>query len=166
VQNESLTKSEVGGIDFLPVSIVLPFVTDRSIALSKPYLMPNRKAVDMEAESGIQCPRCGSDAWYHFGRTITGKQRFICQVCARQFIVDYSYKSIITNRPRCPECGEFMHVYMRDRSHIRFRCASYPRCRCFLKTEAESANAVSERPIRTLQLYRRNPLPRKGVVVP
>jgi len=139
--------------------------SNRSIVLSRPPLKL-KKVVNMEAESGIQCPRCKSDAWHHFGKTSTGKRRYICKVCSRQFIVDYAYRSIIHNRPSCPQCGAFMHVYMRDRSHIRFRCSSYPRCPCFLKTEIESPNAVSERPIRTLPLYRRNPLLRKRVVVP
>ena len=135
----------------------------RAIVLSKPAFASDRKVIDMESESGICCPRCGSDAWYHFGKTATGKQRYICQVCARQFIVDYSFKSIIKNRPPCPECGEFMHVYMRDGNFIRLRCSRYPNCRCFLKADLESSNLAFERARRTLPLYR-NHLLRKEVV--
>jgi transposase-like protein len=94
----------------------------------------------MEAKSSIRCPRCGADAWYHFGRTATGKRRYICQVCSRQFITDYSYKAYLPNRPACPECGNFMHVYMRDGNNIRFRCSRYPTCRCFIKAGIKLLN--------------------------
>jgi transposase-like protein len=104
----------------------------------------------MKAESGIRCPRCKSQAWYRFGKTATGKRRYLCQVCARQFIVDYAYKFIIKHRPLCPVCGEHMHVYMRDGSHIRFRCSSYPNCRGFLKTDLESSGFAPGRTSRSL----------------
>jgi len=92
--------------------------------------------VRMQSESAIKCPRCGSEAWYHFGRTAAGKRRYICQVCGRQFITDYSCKHGAFRRPCCSRCGSSMHIYMRAEHEIRFRCARYPACRGFAKLES------------------------------
>ena len=118
----------------------------------------------MEAESNITCPSCGSGAWYHFGKTAAGKRRYICQACSRQFIIDYSHKSAIKNRPCCPTCGGSMHIYMRDSEDIRFRCAKYPTCRSFLKVELESLDVAHAHAFRTSPI-RSNHVMRKEVVV-
>jgi DNA-directed RNA polymerase subunit RPC12/RpoP len=82
-------------------------------------------------EAQLQCPRCGSEAYYNYGRTRNGKQRYLCLICNRQFVADTLSRSIV-NRPTCPECASAMHIYMRHAQGIRFRCSRYPRCRGYL----------------------------------
>jgi DNA-directed RNA polymerase subunit RPC12/RpoP len=88
--------------------------------------------------SDIKCPRCDAEAIYKFGKTKTGKQRYICQVCNRQFVPGKS-RLEATKRPRCPSCGKLMHIFMRGDSFIRFRCSDYPKCRTFHKLTKEDA---------------------------
>ena len=92
-----------------------------------------RKLVD-----GVFCPRCRSDAIYRYGKTATGKKRYLCQVCRRQFSLKRSDRLGVPERPACPACGKPMHVYMRHGGTIRFRCSDYPSCRTFLKMEREA----------------------------
>ncbi len=87
--------------------------------------------------SGISCPRCGSEAFNRYGRTKNGKQRFICLVCDRQFINGETNRSI-GPRPNCSVCGKPMHVYMRAKDIIRFRCAAYPECRTYATESKEN----------------------------
>jgi transposase-like protein len=84
----------------------------------------------------VQCPRCKSDAIYKYGKVRGEKQRYICLVCKRQFIENPSRRQV-KNRPACPECGKWMHVYIREEQSIRFRCSDYPRCRTFKKEMME-----------------------------
>ena len=91
-----------------------------------------RKLVD-----GVFCPRCRSDAIYRYGKTGSGKKRYLCQVCRRQFSLKRSDLLKDQERPNCPACGRPMHIYMRKRGSIRFRCADYPDCRTFFKLERE-----------------------------
>jgi ssDNA-binding Zn-finger/Zn-ribbon topoisomerase 1 len=96
----------------------------------------------METGSGIRCPRCGSEAIYRFGNTASGKRRFICQVCSRQFITDYSSNKLdLAERPTCRLCAAAMHVYMRDAQIIRFRCSRYPECRGFASLDRQKPDA-------------------------
>ena len=92
-----------------------------------------RKLVD-----GVYCPRCQADAIYRYGKTATGKKRYLCQVCRRQFSLKRSDRLGVPERPACPACGKPMHVYMRHGGAIRFRCSEYPACRTFLKMEREA----------------------------
>jgi len=92
-----------------------------------------RKLVD-----GVYCPRCQADAIYRYGKTATGKKRYLCQVCRRQFSLKRSDRLGVPERPACPACGKPMHVYMRHGGAIRFRCSEYPSCRTFLKMEREA----------------------------
>ena len=87
--------------------------------------------------SAIRCPRCGSDAFNHYGRARNGKQRFKCLVCDRQF-VEGSRRRDNAPRPVCPVCGDPVHVYMRYHDAIRYRCSGYPRCRGYVKAGKES----------------------------
>ena len=87
----------------------------------------------------IRCPECNSEAVYHYGKSHNGKERFICQVCERQFITD-TKKLQIEKRPTCPACGKVMHVYMRNNDIIRFRCSGYPQCKTFLKDNPKDLN--------------------------
>jgi transposase-like protein len=80
----------------------------------------------------IHRPECRSDAVYKYGHTSSGKQRFICLLCERQFVVDPE-NIHFKNKPKCPECGKLMHSYMKAVNHIRFRCSDYPRCKTYLK---------------------------------
>ena len=81
----------------------------------------------------VQCPRCHSEAVNKYGRISSGKQRYICLVCGRQFITSPQKKQF-NNRPDCPGCGRPMHSYMKGPDYVRFRCSNYPRCRTFVKS--------------------------------
>ena len=83
-------------------------------------------------ESITQCPGCHSEALYKYGKTKTGKQRFLCLICGRQFTKGSS-DSRTKNRPRCPNCQKLMHVYKKENNAVRFRCSDYPQCRTFRK---------------------------------
>jgi transposase-like protein len=76
----------------------------------------------------IVCPKCGSNAIYKYGRSSNRKQRYLCLICDRQFTADSSW-SKDKNRPRCPLCGKSMHVYRKYAHAVRYRCATYPKCR-------------------------------------
>lgn len=78
------------------------------------------------------CPSCGETALYRYGKGPSGKQRFRCLVCGRQF-TDGAQRPTLAHRPRCPVCDRTMHVYRRDDEGVRFRCAGYPGCRTFRK---------------------------------
>lgn len=82
--------------------------------------------------TGLQCPRCHSDALYSYGRIKSGKQRYLCLLCNRQFVPGAERREI-RNRPECPLCGSKTHVYMRNGTTIRFRCANYPECKGYIK---------------------------------
>lgn len=82
-----------------------------------------------EDKEKILCKRCQSDAIYKYGKTKTGKQRYICILCKRQFTCD-SFERKHEN-PICEICGVKMYVYMRDNNKkiVRFRCSNYPKCK-------------------------------------
>jgi transposase-like protein len=80
----------------------------------------------------IQCPFCRAEAIYKYGKTRTGKQRYLCVMCGRQFILGVK-RFGMEDRPGCPVCGRSMHVYKREYNIIRFRCSHYPECRTFTK---------------------------------
>jgi transposase-like protein len=103
----------------------------------KPGPARHRKA-KRKLVTGVFCPRCRSDAIYRYGKTVNGRKRYLCQVCHRQFSLKRSGQLEASERPACPTCGKPMHVYMRQRKWIRFRCADYPDCRTFLKQKTEA----------------------------
>jgi transposase-like protein len=80
----------------------------------------------------LSCPRCGAKALNKYGHLKSGKQRYLCLVCNRQFAWPNSIKPI-PYRPHCPACGRGMHVYARKGDVIRFRCQDYPNCRTYFK---------------------------------
>ncbi len=80
----------------------------------------------------VKCPRCNSEAIYKYGRVKTGKQRFFCLICGRQF-VDGAKKQEIQGKPLCPICGRTMNLYKIEGEIVRFRCSDYPACRTFRK---------------------------------
>ena len=82
--------------------------------------------------SAVQCPLCDSEAVYKYGKSKTGKQRFLCLMCGRQFTFG-TRRHEAQGKPDCPACGKPMHIYKMDGGIIRFRCADYPRCRTFRK---------------------------------
>ncbi|MBZ0154659.1 MAG: topoisomerase DNA-binding C4 zinc finger domain-containing protein [Alphaproteobacteria bacterium] len=86
-------------------------------------------------ESGVKCPFCDSEAVYRYGRAWTGKQRFLCLLCEKQFTVG-SGRVILRNKPPCPACGRAMHLYKREGEFLRLRCAGYPECKTFMKMRA------------------------------
>jgi DNA-directed RNA polymerase subunit RPC12/RpoP len=86
---------------------------------------------DAEAKE-VQCPSCGSGAIYKYGKIRSGKQRFYCIMCGRQF-TEHDRRSILDNRPVCPECGNIMHIYKRGADFIRFRCSNFLNCKTYSK---------------------------------
>lgn len=82
----------------------------------------------------IQCPSCRSDAVYRYGTIGTGKQRYICLLCERQFVPDAKNIQFI-DKPNCPKCGKTMHSYMKGVEYMRFRCSDYPKCKTYLKVQ-------------------------------
>ena len=63
--------------------------------------------------------------YYRYGRTWNKKQRYLCLVCGRQFVLDPERVSLRT-KPNCPACGQPMHIYRRYPRLIRFRCSGIP----------------------------------------
>lgn len=103
---------------------------------------------DIESDAGkrgiIRCPRCSSDVYYKYGRIKDGRKRYLCLNCNRQFISGAKWQEMF-GRPRCPDCNKAMHVYMKNKEYIRFRCSNYPDCRTYLKLkkgELENYGAI------------------------
>jgi ssDNA-binding Zn-finger/Zn-ribbon topoisomerase 1 len=90
----------------------------------------------MENNPGIICPNCESDALYKYGRC-GDKQRFICLICNRQFVI-HPDRHNIKNSPTCPKCGYVMHCYMREAEYVRFRCSNYPECKSYIKISTDN----------------------------
>jgi transposase-like protein len=103
--------------------------------------MPRTAAIDRESD--ISCPSCGSSAYYRYGRAWTGKRRFLCLICNRQFTLG-STRGRRDDRPRCPACGRGMHVYKREVELIRYRCSGYPRCRTFNKVFLDKSDKKNQ----------------------
>jgi transposase-like protein len=100
------------------------------IVLHKPIQGNPKKTIQKQ----MRCPRCDSDALYKYGKTNRGKERFLCQVCNRQFVKD-TYRREIWNRPFCPRCGKAMHIFKKEAQYLRFRCSDYPTCKTYAKLE-------------------------------
>lgn len=86
----------------------------------------------MAHEAQIKCPDCNSEAIYKNGRAWTGKQRYLCLMCGRQF-THHTNRSEVKGKPACQTCGKIMNLYKIEGSIIRFRCSGYPECRTFKK---------------------------------
>jgi len=80
----------------------------------------------------IRCPVCGSEAINRYGHTKTGKRRYLCLNCGKQFSPS-SKKQEVKGKPKCPECDSPMHLYKIEGEVIRFRCSNYPACKTFKK---------------------------------
>lgn len=81
----------------------------------------------------IRCPRCNSEAIYRYGKSKSGKERYLCILCKRQFILKSEEKEMVKTQ-MCELCGGKMYVYMRDetRNIMRFRCSKYPLCKNYI----------------------------------
>jgi transposase-like protein len=88
--------------------------------------------LQIPTKTAVSCPVCNSEAIYKYGKTKTGKQRFQCLICGRQFSHG-AKKQEIQGKPICPECGNPMHLYKIEGEIIRFRCSGYPVCKTFRK---------------------------------
>jgi len=53
----------------------------------------------------------------------------------------------LSSRPLCPHCKRPMHMYKREETLVRFRCAGYPACRTYWKTGA----AAYTKPLKEVQ---------------
>ncbi|MCX7988297.1 MAG: hypothetical protein N2647_02515 [Thermodesulfovibrio sp.] len=88
--------------------------------------------MDVEISKDIFCPHCGTDAIYKYGKTNTGKQRYMCLICKKQFTENSIEK--IKSEVICELCGNKMYLYMKDENKglIRFRCSQYPKCKNYI----------------------------------
>ena len=80
----------------------------------------------------VGCPNCQTDALYRYGKAWTGKQRYVCLLCGKQFTPGSTRKEW-KDKPLCPDCGKVMHFYQRGKGFVRFRCSGYPVCKSYLK---------------------------------
>lgn len=80
----------------------------------------------------IKCPRCNKTYLYKFGKDPkTGKQKYRCLNCYRQFKVgDKTYGKVIKHPwlPKCPKCSYRMEIYKWRKHFKRLRCR-----RCYYK---------------------------------
>ena len=90
------------------------------------------RTISMTESHKIKCSSCDSEAVYRYGRAWTGKQRFKCLICKRQF-TSGNMRPELKDRPNCSVCGDQMHIYKREVGLIRFRCSNYPECKTFKK---------------------------------
>ncbi|MFQ3573261.1 MAG: IS1 family transposase [Thermodesulfovibrionales bacterium] len=84
----------------------------------------------------VTCPTCHSNAVYRYGKNRSGRQRYICLICNKQFVPGIA--RFINNNPVCPSCGRQMHRYKNEDGFLRYRCSDYPKCRTFLKKQRKS----------------------------
>lgn len=96
-----------------------------------PALKPETSIPHSEIDEP-KCPSCGYDAVYKYGKAWTGKRRFLCKMCGKQFTESLG-RATVKDRPLCGECGSHMNLYKTDGNMIRFRCSHYPACRTFKK---------------------------------
>jgi transposase-like protein len=82
----------------------------------------------------VGCPECSNDAAYRYGRIGTGRQRYICLICGKQFTPGAT-RTQWKDKPNCPICGKKMYFYHKSKGYIRFRCSGYPVCRQYLKVK-------------------------------
>jgi transposase-like protein len=82
-------------------------------------------------EDHIKCPFCDSEALYRYGRAHTGNQRYLCNMCGKQFTA-HEKRLKLNDKPVCPVCGRIMHLYKREINQIRFRCSAYPECKAYM----------------------------------
>jgi transposase-like protein len=92
-----------------------------------------------KVKTDTPCPSCNSEAVYRYGKAGTGKQRFLCIICGKQF-TNGSKVSEVKGKPTCQECGKPMHVYKIEGDVIRFRCSGYPDCKHFRKFRMKEEN--------------------------
>jgi transposase-like protein len=83
-------------------------------------------------QAEIPCPGCNSEVVYRYGHAWTGRQRFLCVICGKQF-TNGAKVSDVKGKPLCPLCGKSMHIYKIEGDVIRFRCSAYPECKGFRK---------------------------------
>jgi len=86
----------------------------------------------------VRCPSCETYALYKNGKAWTGKQRFLCLMCGKQFTYSAS-RATVKGKPVCPECGKHMNIYMLEGDIVRFRCSGYPECKTYKKYRMKEA---------------------------
>lgn len=96
------------------------------------FIELGRTILETSNEIKVKCPKCNAEAVYRYGKTKTGKQRFQCIICGKQFSYG-SKKQEVQGKPICPECGKPMHLYKIEGDIIRFRCSDYPVCKRYKK---------------------------------
>ena len=77
----------------------------------------------MSKNFNICCPECFSKSLYKYGKDKTGKQKYQCKTCHRQFTKDSSAKQKL-NCPKCPICGAGTYLHHDYEHYSRFKCNS------------------------------------------
>ena len=84
------------------------------------------RATRKEVLAMIKCPRCNKTYLHKFGKDQkTGKQKYQCQHCKRQFkIGDKGNGKVIKYPwlPKCPKCNKRMEIYKWRKHFKRLRC--------------------------------------------
>jgi putative transposase len=74
----------------------------------------------------IKCPRCNSKKLYKYGKDPeTGKQKYQCKKCRRQFKPGDKWDGIRKRHPwlpRCPKCNYRMEIFKWRKHFKRLRC--------------------------------------------
>jgi transposase-like protein len=71
----------------------------------------------IDSGTEIKCTFCGAAAIYKYGRIGTGKQRYLCIMCGKQFTLPPK-KQEWKNKPFCPKCGS-IHAPVQKRKRNR-----------------------------------------------
>ena len=77
----------------------------------------------MSKNFNIYYPNCFSKDLYKYGKNKTGKQKYRCKTCHRQFTKDSSAKQKL-NFPKCPVCGAGTYLHHDYEHYSRFKCNS------------------------------------------
>jgi len=77
----------------------------------------------MSKKFNICCPDCFSKNLSKYGKDKTGKQKYQCKDCHRQFTTKSSTKQNL-NYPKCPVCGAGTFLHHDYEHYSRFKCNS------------------------------------------
>lgn len=77
----------------------------------------------MSKNFNICCPECFSKNLYKYGKDKTGKQKYQCKTCHKQFTKNSSAKQKL-NYPKCPICGAGTYLHHDYEHYSRFKCNS------------------------------------------
>ncbi len=77
----------------------------------------------MSKKINLTCPECYHNDLHKYGKNKSGKQKFLCKNCHRQFTSD-SHNKPKLNYPKCPVCGAGTYLHHDYEHYSRFKCNS------------------------------------------